>query len=276
VATNYGQFLQFKDNVTAGIVSRPIDVTNSNAPYRFSGDLDVPEGEVLTRTHCSGYCREDERGDCSVSDFSTPLNKMANFFISCSSGIKWTPRTGDTVVHYNPYRVKKIVMQMRNPFGIVLSRYKRFQEKRGEFQTVVGFHEYCKYHDDLYGSKYKEGLYTQAEMDASEGVQCHGEFYRVINWYNKAYEVADFLQIEPLDYYFEDYFTDLEGTTTNLMNFINLPQNPTCELPFDGKYEHVTETLLYWETLGETATFNFMNVMASDRVKTSFERYFLQ
>jgi len=273
VATNYGQFLQFPDKVHAGIPSRPIEDDAVHGPFRFNSYLPLPKEEILTRTHCSGYCREEEPGECRIEEFVKPLMKLTNFFAACSSGVRWSYRRGDEIDYYNPYRVKKIVLQIRSPFSVVLSRYKRFQEKRGIKATVAGFFSYCKNHDITYGEKYKTTFYTPEEMAFADDMQCHGEFYRVLKWYNKAFEVAAFLKIKPMLFYFEDYFDDLDGNVDKLFDYVGLERHPKCELPFDTQYEPMKEALLYFTKDHLAATHGFIDTIISPEVREAYSRY---
>lgn len=274
-ATNYGQFLQFPGKVYFGFSSRPIDPNIDNAPYRFSGTLPLPPGDQLTRTHCSGYCHEMERGQCGIADFIKPLKKFLNYQLSCSSGISYNNETGRTgVPYYNPNRVKKIIMQVRSPFTVTVSRYKRYQEKLGLPQTVANFFDWCKTHDTLYGSTYKTTFYTPEEVEASEGVQCHGEIYKIVNWHNQAFRVAEGMNIEPKFLYFEDYYEDLNGTVKDLFNYVGLkPYKKKYHIPFDVNYHDYGKEMLYYTQEQEIATKKFIQVLASPKSLVMYQRY---
>jgi len=95
MGTNYGDAVDTNRGLVRDMY--PSDSVNGvpNGPYKYGIDKPLPPtgaGNVLVKTHCSGYCIDNGELDCALKDYVTPLNEVKDFFpVLCSRNIiRWS------------------------------------------------------------------------------------------------------------------------------------------------------------------------------------------
>jgi hypothetical protein len=207
-----------------------------------SRNTTVPNTYILTKTHCGGYCADCVRPEEYIE---TPRS----FLISCLSGRKayWDDNGELTVkegVVYDASLVKKAVHVIRNPLDNAVARfhleYKRHERIEDEEWTKThpynqtGFLRWC---EDFDGKpELKRSRWIDPKVSSlMEGVPCHQEFFRYVQWHNLAFTITRDMGIPTLMIHYQDYRDNMEQTTTRLLSFLELPRNGEGETFHHGK-----------------------------------------
>lgn len=263
-----------------------------------SGHYNIPpEGaSILTKTHCGSRCTF-----CPPEKY---LETWQSFLIKCLSGSRSIPITEDKdtaaygeshanvgyrkeFMTYHPSVVEKAVHLIRNPFDNLVSRFHHEQKehkKRRDMKwterysnDAYGFRKWCADEDLLFRSKeqrldWEELGYETTKMKMHfEGVPCHAEFFRYVQWHNLAINAVQKLNIPVIYVHYEDYTTDLEGVTDRILEFLDMPR--IGKLPtFDSNKDYSD----YFSSEERAAASELMRVLASDGCRKLIVRYWVE
>mmetsp|Transcript_57854 Transcript_57854/g.69005 ORF Transcript_57854/g.69005 Transcript_57854/m.69005 type:complete len:361 (-) Transcript_57854:174-1256(-) len=237
--TNYGHYTCTKHGCKLNEhPSLPINADSPNGPFKLRHDLTLPhKGDVLVKTHCSGYCIDIGDDSCLLKDYVGALTNVKAFFRSCAAGTK-TEHGEEVFVGYDPYKSDKVMLAVRHPIEIITARFHNKLEKlpnpTHHSWGRDGQLAWCEEYDNQQGSHQMVSWYTEEAKAMVENgdVPCHAELWRISNFYNQAFRIMTFLDEAHHEVYFEDYDTDLTGTIEGMAKFLGAPN--------DG-----TETILY-------------------------------
>jgi len=189
-------------------------------------------------------------------------------------------------VTYHPSLVEKAVHLIRNPFDNLVSRFHHEQKehkKRGEAEWTKrysndarGFRKWCADEDTLFRTKelsinWKVLGYNPKEMNMHfEGVACHAEFFRYVQWHNLAIESVQRLDIPVIYVHYEDYTSNLKASADRMLKFLNLKR--VGKLPdFDSNKDYSE----YFTLEERAAASELMRVLASEDARGLMERYWV-
>ena len=199
-----------------------------DGPYLRSFNMSLPTANILTKTHCAGYCV-----DCRPSNFVIPSEKF--FLRACLStnhGVDDT-RSGSA---YSSSMVSRVVHLFRNPFDNIVARMHLTARNRPEDHgggwrqsfgnSRQGLHAWCHYLDEKldHGRDFLKSDFVNDDIkQLMKNVPCHLEWYRWTQWHNHAIEAIHMLQVPVFYLYYEDYSTAYNKTVSNLLEFLELP-----------------------------------------------------
>lgn len=103
-----------------------------------------------------------------------------------------------------------------------------------------------------------------------EGVGCHAEFFRYVQWHNMALRVVQELEIPVIYIYYEDYLTNLKGVTDRMLDFLNMTR--VGDMPsFDSNKDYSD-----YFTLEERASASeLMRQLVSDGGERMLKKYWV-
>ena len=178
---------------------------------------------------CGGFC-----SNC------LPLNYIEtprSFQISCLSGRRAVQSKNSTdleleQVRYSASVVKKAVHVIRSPFNNVVARFHLEQKRHSRIGDTewleahpndqFGFQKWCA--DVDASNDLMEARWTDPELSkALEGVPCHAEFFRYVQWHNLAFTTAHDIGVPTFVLHYEDYRDRFEGIRQDLLDFLELP-----------------------------------------------------
>lgn len=245
-ATNYGhEFSDEKGKLIKVSDSTPVfDDTEDGkyGPFRFS-NLALPSKFVLTKTHCGGF----GFSDCRPRDYALSPD---TFLHECLRSAHFTPDPNKPTVkfqappairewtQYDPDLVKKAVHIIRNPLDNAVARFHHEWKLHDIGVTFElpdwhnaeysndrdGFRAWCKDTDSRFVMEKKQYLPPNAESYADQGVLCHAEFYKYVQWHNQAFTVTTYLGMQsPFVLHYEDFDQNFDGTVKLLFDYLEMP-----------------------------------------------------
>eukprot|EP00586_Coscinodiscus_wailesii_P020556 CAMPEP_0172510050 /NCGR_PEP_ID=MMETSP1066-20121228/225714_1 /TAXON_ID=671091 /ORGANISM="Coscinodiscus wailesii, Strain CCMP2513" /LENGTH=335 /DNA_ID=CAMNT_0013288847 /DNA_START=265 /DNA_END=1272 /DNA_ORIENTATION=- len=211
IATNYGA----EDGNSINV---PVRDDYHNGPFLHRLSKGLPSKYILTKTHCTGYC---------TTACPPEKHTLTSFLEGCCTGsqriIRKSGRSRKEYGAYDPRIVKKAIHLIRNPFDNIVSRFHLQHNKYSKDEDAAwlekhprdkyGFQTWCKGVDALFKTK----------SDAAKYVPCHSEFFRYVQWHNKAIEVIRHLGIPVLMVHYDDYHDNYNGTMWKILDFLELP-----------------------------------------------------
>ena len=275
-------------------------ISDSGTETGKSGSYNIPPSgaSIFTKTHCGSRCTF-----CPPNRY---MEKWQSFLINCLSGSRSVPIKDQDhpktsakslknanagyqkeYVTYHPSLVEKAVHLLRNPFDNLVSRFHHEQKehkKRHDTKwterysnNAHGFRKWCADEDRLFRSHeqqidWESWGYNPKEMRMHfEGVACHAEFFRYVQWHNLAIEAVRRLDIPVMYVHYEDYVTNLSGETDRILKFLNLTR--VGSLPrFDSNKDYSE-----FFTLEERAAASqLMRAVASDAASELIEKYWVE
>mmetsp|Transcript_37538 Transcript_37538/g.67607 ORF Transcript_37538/g.67607 Transcript_37538/m.67607 type:complete len:541 (-) Transcript_37538:185-1807(-) len=261
-----------------------------------SGTYGTPRtsSSIMTKTHCGSRC-----AFCSPSTY---LETSSSFLKQCLSGSRKVAINHDTrtasAKHdkkeqyekqyhtYHPSLVEKAVHLIRNPFDNIVSRFHHEQKehkKKGQTtwtsrysNDATGFKKWCADEDALYAAAEDTADWTPHGYPADlpryfNGVSCHGEFLRYVQWHVLSIRAVELLDIPVLYVYYEEYSTDLKAATDRMLDFLSLEGVGT--LPYFDSNKDYAE---YFTREERASASDFMRRVASDAGKELLERYWVE
>jgi len=228
VATNYGPETFNSNDGVPQEDSRPVYATYENSPFRSSG-LKLPPRYILTNTECTRfhpYSKPDE--------YVPRVNDPAAFETACRSGQRYLSAGGRREdVTYDSDLVEKVVHLTRNPFDVVVSRFRHELKMRAAMKDVEfvnkypdnpdGFQMFCRDLDGDDGVRKMEMEWYEPQIfELVRDVPCHAEFYRYLKFVNMGFKVADDLGVPEMILRYEDYRSDQQKTTDKLLEFLDV------------------------------------------------------
>lgn len=206
----------------------PVRPEYVNGPYLRSPDKPLPPRYILTKTHCGGYCM-----DCPPTAY---LLDPEPFQQSCLLSQRSYNATAFYSVLYSPDIPKRAVHLIRNPFDNLVGRMHLFDKHRvrdpdrPQFNTTEeGLAEWCQYLDH----KYHPLDIRSGQIKPYIHVPCHAEWFRYVQWHNRAWQVTQNLSL-PVHYlYYDDYAgPNYTKALTDLLEFLELPRQTEQSLRF--------------------------------------------
>jgi len=283
--TNYGNVMEEPTGIQVRNtkVSMPIFHERLNGPFYFVNHLALPSTFIPVTTHCSGFC-----WDCFPGRY-TDIN-FNRFIASCAESKMFIPsplnqgqngfgKTQEFMYDHN--MVKQAVLMVRNPFDTVDERflystrtYSTDKEWLPRFEpNPRGFHDFC----DEAAVKYDvEELrrYEPTIYQVTRDVPCHHEFYKLIQWYNFAFQTLETMNLEPRIINYEDLANKdtFASTAVGMLHFFGL--TPIVD-PSTSQPPLVAQGPLHYLTMAERKkVIGLFEVMASEKTMSVFKRYF--
>lgn len=205
-------------------------------------DIPPPTSSIMTKTHCGSRC-----AFCSPQSY---LETSRSFLINCLTGSRKVlvettkesageQRRYEKRYHtYQPSLVERAIHLVRNPFDNIVSRFHHEQKEHAKRDggagwlrrypnDVDGFRRWCADEDATHARRerlvdWNAFGYPNDIADRFEGVSCHGELFRYVQWHVRAIRAAELLDVPVLRVYYEDYSTDLNSSTTEMLDFLGL------------------------------------------------------
>ena len=78
-------------------------------------------------------------------------------------------------------------------------------------------------------------------LNIMQGIPCHADFFRFIQWHNLAFVTTESLHIPTYVLHYELYDTRFNETVVELMNFLELPITQKVDLEFIKGKEYATQ-----------------------------------
>jgi hypothetical protein len=226
-ASNYGA-----EVTDPADVSLPLHSSHPEGPYweGLSGKLGairhLPDRFVLTKTHCGGRCV-----NCGAEEYVVSTEQ---FLDDCSrTSALMGPENSRAVQMMNPKRVARMVHLLRNPYQNIVAR---FHLERRHFvlrdpklaitfpNNATGFAAWCRKLDRLYADE--ESILESKVRDLMQKLPCHAEFYKYVQWHNKALEIGPLMnggaEVPMWTIHYEDYQNNFNSTVKGLMDFLEL------------------------------------------------------
>jgi hypothetical protein len=251
-----------------------------HGPFKNNIDYDIKSNSVLVRTHCTGYCfiHNQETGTCSRIGYIRSLMDVAKFSDACAKGSSYKPTRKNKKVKgtksYWAKKVKKVVVLVRNPLDILISRYDNHMRKQGMKPSKVDFYGFCDGYNKHWGKvkEIRKAVRTLRRLNLPwEDTPCAPEFFRIYVWYNNVYQIAK--EKEHIVVRFEDLVTDVEKNMNRIVDFAGLKvENPK------GFLRMTDDVHTFWVTDEERAKIlSFMKALAAKNpsmMNAYFDGYF--
>lgn len=285
-ATNYGHIVEEANLVNRRnfYESEPVFHDRINGPFIFANYIPLPSKTAIpTLTYCGGYCAR-----CYPGRY---VMKRDQFMKQCLTGTRFRPsdaNSGDNgfgwtdAVQYDGALVKKAAHVARDPFDIVQNRFLYYSNVyAGELdwsqkydQNRNGFLAYC---NDLSSAQrtYEEDWYDAEIFEASLGVLCYAEFYKLIQWHNLACETTEYMFPEAENVkvvYYEDFYNNFEQGARDLLSFyemtsiVDIAENKPLQVRAGAPGSLFTDQ-------ERAKAKEFMTLMASPCTQTILSRY---
>ncbi len=221
-----------------------------------------------------------------------------NFLKMCLSGARRVPVVRRNItsttkyekqeVMYHPTVVEKAVHLLRNPFDNLVSRFHHEQKeykKKGNTEwlerfsnDVAGFRKWCGKEDraqlrilEVAPVDWARYGYPEDISRYFGAVTCHADFFRYAQWHRFAIETAEMLALPVLHVYYEDYATNLTGSTDEMLKFLNLDR--VGKLPdFDSDKDY---SEFFTQEERASASDLMRKVVGSEKGEELLERYFV-
>jgi hypothetical protein len=205
---------------------------------------------------------------------------------ACCRGERMLPNGNRTKVSYSAKVVKKTVHLIRSPFDNLIARLHlavKLRKRKGWNETALldqfsqssreGYLAWCNYVDSRHAKDLKKTKRISSNVKAlMKGLPCHSDWFRYVQWHNRAIQVTtEQLQI-PVHYlFYEDYSTNYNETVHGLLEFLNLLPAVNEPLPFQpGK----TYKSMYYSPEEIQAATRFVRAMATPACWNLLKRYF--
>ena len=288
--------------------SKQLDSENTSSGTQIgkSGYYQIPPNgaSILTKTHCGSRCTfcppkkyletwQSFLKMCLSGARSVPVDdhdsNNADNAENGSSNKKELKNANKgfkkEFVVYHPSIVEKAVHLIRNPFDNLVSRFHHEQKEHKKRKDtkwtsrysndVFGFRKWCADEDKLYWKEeqrmdWEKWGYSDDIRRYFEGVGCHAEFFRYVQWHNMALRVVQKLDIPVIYIYYEDYHTNLKGVTDQMLDFLNMTR--VGDLPsFDSNKDYSD-----YFTLEERASASeLMRQLVSDGGERMLKKYWV-
>jgi hypothetical protein len=280
-----------------------------DAPFLMSPHLTLPSKYVLTKTHCTGYSDDrpwtfDLHDAISFEEFCRfgfvpPREETGSF---CFGSSNLPPPRRDPKFYTSIDNVHKIVHLIRSPFDNIVARMhlgvserqKRPLEERDDRWLAVmndtpdGLRNWCEYVDNQFhkldgnledgalsrAGALRNATLPQGVLQRMKKVKCHSEIFRYTQFHNLVLEMAadsTLLRLvsPPHVMYYEDYSTDLEATTANMVEYLEQPLHNSPHPFVSGKtYGHL------WSKQEQELVAELVHDLATPATWKLLERYF--
>lgn len=241
----------------------------------FLHELNFPLAKkTLTKTHCGGFCTQ-----CPPHSY---VHTVDSFQTACLSGhMNDDGRVRDVKYHSNV--PSSAVHLIRSPFDNLVARMHLATKKRRQDigwdsvgNSVEGIDAWCKLVDGLHPHEEKSSALIPKDIKhAWKDLPCHSEWFRWVQWHNRALEVTDRFDAQRpggfpvLRLYYEDYSTNFNKTVEALFDFLDLEvlRRPVEFIP--GK-----TYLSYFSVKSQQRAAQFVRSMATPDCWAMVKHYF--
>jgi hypothetical protein len=217
-----------------------------DGPYALSDEYPLPEkGYLLAKTHCGGYCFSD----CPPTWFILNPQK---FLKECTTGARFEEGNNEQIwVHYDPSIIAKALHIFRDPFDNIISRFHHETKLNARKSDQIkwerhyendpdGFRQWCHDSDTRFADQLR-WQFDQDTLKAFEGVPCHNEFFRYVQWHNNAFATTNNMKVPVLVVHYRDYADRLEETVDSVLAFLEQDrkkaESPSFKLKtYEGYY----------------------------------------
>ena len=236
-------------------------------------DKPVPRrGYVLTKSHCAGYCVH-----CAPRRYVVPT--VEAFIRGC---VRAERPEGET--HYEPSVPARVVHLVRDPFDNIVARMHLEAKKRAgrtenggddELSVILdgsreAFNAFCLYLDEQFRTEERTtSLFDPDVKSFFWDLPCHSEWFRYVQWHNRAIELTEKLGIPVHFLFYEDYTTAFNKTATELLGFLDLS---AVHDPFPFSPGHTYKSFYNAEQALQAAA--FVQAIASPATWDLLQRYF--
>ena len=221
-ASNYGK--EHPDDL--GNTQVFADPKYAYGPYRANMKLPLPEGYILTKTHCGGRCT-----NCHPERY---VETEWSFKQECLLGTRmfgqYSKHPKEQKHVYEEQFIQKAIHLIRNPFDNIVSRFHlhwNHQNKWNNTQwldahprNALGFQRWCREADGQYWDIEQQMHYQN--IPNLKDIPCHAEFFRYTLWHNRAFQVAEQMDLPVLMVHYEDYDEHFDPTISNIAQFLEL------------------------------------------------------
>jgi len=283
--TNYGNILEEPTGIQVRNTHKSIPLYHEreNGPYFFVTHLAMPTTYVPVSTYCTGYC-----WDCFPGRYTDITHD--DFVASCTASTMFTPSQANNgmngfgttqEVRYAHDMVKKAAIMVRNPFKTIEERflystrtYATDKEWLPRFEpNPRGFHDFCAEAEAKY--QQEELLrYQPAVYQDTRGVLCHHEFFKLIQWYNYAFETVAQMGLEAKVIYYEDLADKNTFATAaiDMLSFFEL--TPIVDLQKNQPPLVAQSSINYMSDEEKSNVKAFFSILANSKTSEVFSRYF--
>ena len=161
-----------------------------------------------------------------------------SFELACRTGNRRNfinnTRTRPDLVTYDDDVVQRAIHLTRNPFDNIVARLHldlRKWETKGDRDGKIwnftsdreGLKAWCAHMDEKSRRGEEDFRLIDSELiDMENGLPCHAEFFRYIQWHNQAIEVTRKLKLPVLYLFYENYTNNFDETVSNVLDFLNM------------------------------------------------------
>jgi hypothetical protein len=244
---------------------------NISTPRQRQQRILPKRGYVLTKNHCGPPCIW-----CTPNKY---IQMYHHFRQRCFRADKMTIHNGTKTItkdYYLPTKVKKLVHLIRDPLDNIVSRF-RYERMQGKSalhynSTRTDFRAYCHTMHHEFVQSIKQGRYVDPTVRrVLESVPCWPELLKWTEWHNYAFVLAADLQLPTLVLHYEDYNTQLEKVTSQLLSFLELVP-PQYNPPYFEPLKHYRD---YFENEEIEAAEEAIRRMSLRETWVHIARYFL-
>jgi Sulfotransferase domain len=213
-ATNYGATEQ-----VGYTTSLPVNPAIPTGPFFRYPDRPYPTDYIMTKTHCEPHI------------VSVELRQFAE---TCRSGNRNINNMTQLISTYPDTEVVSAIHLIRNPFDNIVARmhYKQSEWRRSSdpkeqqladfiSSTTQGFMRWCQYLN-FTEQKTRKWFNSSFWEEYMEQIPCAIDFYRYFHWHNLAVETIVMLPDPSVVLFYENYTTNFNTTTQELLNFLHL------------------------------------------------------
>jgi len=219
-ATNYGK--EHEDTSGNSFVFGP---KYTHGPFRSYEDYPIPDGYILTKTHCGSRCTSCHPNRYVETEWS--------FLQECLSGHREIHFDDEVFIEKKAYSqdyIKRAVHLIRDPFDNIVSRFHLNWNHKSKLQdhqwleshprNAEGFQKWCQDADLEYVLEEKAMHYRN--IPNFYDIPCRAEFFKYIQWHNRAFQVIEKMDIPELVIHYEDYKESFNQTISTIASFLEL------------------------------------------------------
>jgi len=184
-------------------------------------------------------------------------------------------------VQYDGALVQKTVIMVRNPFDTIEERffystrtYATDKEWIPRFEpNPRGFHDFCAEAEEKYDSE-EQRWYQPAVYEASRGVPCHNEFFKLIQWYNYAFQTIEQMGLESKLVYYED-LADKDSFASYAVDMLAFFEMTPVVNPTGNQPPLVTQgPTNYLNSEEKSKSKTFIDILAESKTTAALSKYF--
>mmetsp|Transcript_14985 Transcript_14985/g.18810 ORF Transcript_14985/g.18810 Transcript_14985/m.18810 type:complete len:653 (+) Transcript_14985:77-2035(+) len=229
---------------------------------------DTEDDFVVTRSHCGGVCLSE----CTPNQYVLAPD---GFLDQCVEHASFRGEL-DLRLDVDDLRRGRVVHMVRDPFSTAAAGYIyewNVHRKANNEEWLLhhskdseGFIKWCTEMDMR--NKESEGVTFDVKTNTLlEGVPCHTEIFKWVQWHNNAFIIEEQLSLKVLVVHQEDYSSN-SGVVDNILQFLG--RNQVGEAPVFG-----TENVIgFYSTEEQEKIVKFIKQIASEKTWNESKNYF--